>query len=99
MCHKLGTLLKILQRRDFFIRTVVKRSYLIPQAFLESRIPLIYTVDDNTVHSTATHSFAPPLHLPDRVPFQISLDSELPCKIHALSELLSSDSDDTTGLK
>ena len=72
-------------------QTVCKRSYLIPQAFLESRIPLIYTVDDNTVHSTATHSFAPPLHLPDRVPFQISLDSELPCKIHALSELLSSD--------
>jgi hypothetical protein len=68
------------------------RSYLIPQAFPESRIPLICTVDDNTVPSTATHSFSPPLHLPDRIPFQISLDSELPCKIHALlSELLSSD--------
>jgi hypothetical protein len=68
------------------------RSYLIPQAFPESCIPLICTVDDNTVPSTATHGFSPPLHLPDHIPFQISLDSELPCKIHALlSELLSSD--------
>ncbi len=68
------------------------RSYLIPQAFPESRIPLIHTVEDNTVPSTATHSFSPPLHFPDRIPFQISLDSELPCKIHSLlSELLSSD--------
>jgi len=70
------------------------RLYLIPQAFLESRhgIPSIYTFEDNSVPSTATHNFAPPLHLPDRIPFQISLDSELPCKIHRLlSELLSSD--------
>jgi hypothetical protein len=68
------------------------RSYLIPQAFPDSRILPIYTVEDNNVPSTATHSFAPPLHLPDRIPFQVSLDSELPRKIHGLlSELLSSD--------
>lgn len=58
----------------------------------DSRIPPIYTVEDNSIPSTATHSFAPSLHLPDRIPFQISLDPELPYKIHRLlSELLSSD--------
>ncbi len=68
------------------------RLYLIPQAFPEAHIPPIHTVEDDTVPSTATHTFSPPLHLPDRIPFQISLDSELPCKIHGLlSELLSSD--------
>lgn len=41
----------------------------------------ISSVEDNTVPSTASHS-----------PFQILLDSKLPCKIHSLlSELLSSD--------
>jgi hypothetical protein len=71
---------------------MTQRSYLIPQAFPEARILPIHAVEDDTVPSTATHSFSPPLHLPDRIPFQISLDSELPCKIHSLlSELLSSD--------
>jgi hypothetical protein len=73
-------------------RDMTLRSYLIPQAFPEARIPPIRTVEDVTVPSTATHRFSPPLHLPDRIPVQISLDFELPCKIHRLlSERLSDD--------
>lgn len=73
-------------------RAMTLRSYLIPQAFPEARIPPIRTVEDDTVPSTATHRFSPPLHLPDRIPVQISLDFELPCKIHRLlSDLLSDD--------
>jgi hypothetical protein len=73
-------------------RAMTLRSYLIPQAFPEARIPPIRTVEDVTVPSTATHRFSPPLHLPDRIPVQISLDFELPCKIHRLLlELLSDD--------
>jgi hypothetical protein len=65
-------------------------SYLNPQAFPEARIPPIRTVEDVIVPSTATHCFSPPLHLPVRIPVQISLDFELPCKIHRLlSERLS----------
>jgi hypothetical protein len=64
-------------------------SYLIPGDFVKAPIPFIRKKNDDSVPSTATRAFDPPLQRPTRIPHLVVSDP--PSKILAnLSELLKS---------